>query len=157
MVRGYICGAGLGLLLSTAPAGAQTLHCPQTLNFGRLAACTGAQTATLTPQGSLSTSGCLTALGNHNVGRCSLSDLTDTATITIDPMTQLDGPGSQQMNIDNFMLRPVSGGIADSALIVTADEALPSFDFTIGGTLHINSTQPGGHYDGLYSVTVNYE
>lgn len=145
----------MGGIASTATA--QTLSCAQTLNFGKIVACAGTHTLTLSPAGALTPSGCLSTLGGHQVGRCQLNDLTDTATISIDPLATIEGPASQQMNMDDFMLRAASGGAADSTLLITPEMADFGFDFTIGATLHVSSGQQGGHYDGLYGVTVNYE
>lgn len=147
----------IAALGAAASAQAQTLVCPQNLNFGKIAACNAAHDIVLSPLGGITAGGCLIAMGGHSAGRCSLSDVSDTATITMDPQAILDGPQSQQMNIDDFMLLPVGGGVADSALIITPDDAMDGFDFTIGGTLHVSGTQNGGAYNGLYSVTVHYQ
>ncbi len=145
------------LLPGAQSARAETLNCTQTLNFGIFAACGMTQSATVSPSGGISTTGCLTPLGGHMPGRCRLSDITDTSVIMITGDGDLAETGGKNMNIDQFMLQPLSGGgPAQSTLDVTSDLIGTDFDFAVGARLHIDGAQQSGLYNGTYTLTINF-
>lgn len=149
--------AFLALCLLATPSRAETLACQQTLDFGTFVSCGSGQSATLSPAGTISATGCLTPMGGHAPGVCRLSDITDTSTITITGHSALDGDQGGSMNIDQFMLRPLSGGGSSAATLdVTSDMIGTDLDFAVGATMHIGGTQKGGLYSGTYTLTVNF-
>lgn len=144
------------LVICAWPAYAESLTCSQTLHFGTFAACGSMQSATLDPAGAITPTGCLTPMGGHMPGRCRLSDITDTSVIAISGNGDLETGAGANMTIDQFMLRPLSGGAAQPTIDVTSDLIGSDFDFTVGATLHINGTQEGGAYNGTYTLTINF-
>ncbi len=156
MRRPIILVAGGILILSTHAASAESLTCSQALHFGFFAACGVTQSATVSPTGTISATGCLTPLGGHMPGRCRLSDITDTSVIMITSDGDLAEGGGGNMSIDQFMLRPLSGGTAQSTLDVTSDLIGTDLDFAVGATLHIDGAQKGGAYNGTYTLTINF-
>lgn len=148
--------AGCALVMLVPPARAETLTCAQVLHFGTFASCGVTQSATVTPAGAISTTGCLTPMGGHMPGRCRLSDITDTSVIMISGDGGLGNGSGDNMSIDQFMLRSLSGGTSAPTLDVTSDLIGTDFDFTVGATLHIDGEQKGGVYNGTYTLTINF-
>lgn len=144
------------LIIGAHTVRAETLDCPQTLDFGTFASCGASHSATVSPTGTISATGCLTPLGGHAPGRCRLGDITDISVITISTDATLGGSQGGSMNIDQFMLRPLNGGTNAATLDVTSDMIGTDLDFTVGATLHIDGAQTGGVYNGAYILTVNF-
>ncbi len=142
-------------LIVARPVHAETLECSQVLSFGTFVSCGSSQSATLTPLGAISGTGCLTPMGGHTPGRCRLRNITDTSVIMIEGDGVLDGDKGSSMNIDQFMLRPLNGGTTASTIDVTSDMIGTDLDFAVGATLHIDGTQKGGTYNGTYTLTIN--
>lgn len=144
------------LLLGIQATHAETLSCTQVLHFGTFASCGSSHKATVSPTGTISTTGCLTPMGGHMPGRCRLSDITDTSVIMISGDGALADEGGGHMNIDQFMLRPLSSGTTQSTLDVTSDMIGTDLDFAVGATLQIDGAQQGGVYNGTYTLTINF-
>ena len=127
------------------------INCNLVMQFGTLASCGVPHTATLAPSGGLTTTGCLTAVGSSVPGYCIITGITGTTVITIaagDPFTN----GTTNMVIDNFLLQTSSGAPVPSITGVTT----PNIEFSVGARLHVGATQPGGTYEGTYTITTNF-
>lgn len=139
---------------SARQASAQALNCDQGLEFGTFMACAAPGTATLSPTGSLSTTGCLAAIGSSIPGTCILTGIAGTSVITV------AGPGNivnggNNIAIDNFLLQVSGSSVASPSIVVTAP-SVPALVFNVGARLNISAGQTGGNYSGTYTVTTNY-
>ncbi len=134
-------------------AAAPVLNCAQGIEFGTLAACGVANTMTIEPDGGLTTSGCLSPVGNTLAGECSLFGIEDTTTvITVIGPGNLSN-GAQNMPINNFRLQ-VSGS-PTAVTVINVTPSMSNLNFGVGATINVGATQAGGTYVGTYTVNTN--
>lgn len=140
---------------SARQAAAQMLNCSQGIEFGTFAACGVLSTATLTPTGSISTTGCLSPIGSSIPGFCILTGIVGTTLITVAGPGNLSN-GANNMAIDNFMLQVSGSPTPVPSIAVTATSGSPNLNFGVGARIQVGAAQAGGTYTGTYTVTTNY-
>ena len=140
---------------SAREVGAQTLNCSQGIEFGTYAACGVANTATMAPDGGLTTSGCLSPMGGGLAGFCILTGIVGTTLITVAGPGTINS-GGNSMVVDNFLLQVSGSPTAVPSIAISASPTSPNISFGIGATLHVGATQAGGSYTGIYTVNTNY-
>lgn len=142
------------LFCSGRGALAQNISCFQNLDFGSLLPATGAGTATIAPDGTLSTTGGVVGSGGTPFqGRC----LVTGQLFPVRPMViSITAPsynivdGANNMLVDSFHLN--SSGIGRT---VTLTAFITSVD--IGAKLHLAGNQAAGTYTGAFTMNVNYQ
>lgn len=152
---GFLAGL-VAVLLSAVglkAAQAQSINCVSPLNFGSLASCAGTGTITLSPTGSLSTTGCVTTYGaSEAVGRCIIQGQffpvrpvqasVANATVTL-------SNGTTTMKVTSFDVEASGNGP-----VTTQTTFL--FTLDIGGTLNVGASQAEGTYTGSMTINANY-
>lgn len=147
--------------LSPAPVAAATLSCPVSLLFGNYTTCASTETATITPNNTRSTTGCLSAGGapynraqcnfNQTFGTSGLKQLVISVTAT---KYTLNSTGTDTMVVDNFQCRfQGSTTTVTGACVRTTTPFFLLMD--IGADLNITSTQAAGSYSGTFTVNTN--
>jgi hypothetical protein len=153
--RGMVGLSVIAALLCTGRgAMAQNISCFQSLDFGSLLPATGAGTASVAPDGTLTTTGGVVGSGGTPFqGRC----LVTGQLFPVRPMViSITAPsyniidGANNMNVDNFHL--VSTGIGRT---VTITAFITTVD--IGARLNLGANQAAGSYTGTFTMSVNYQ
>ena len=139
--------SALTLMNLASPAIAQSIACPQPLNFGDVITCGSAGTITITTTGGRSTTGCLsTASAPFSNGRCIITQSFPFRPIQItvsSPAAMTNGTSS--MAVDNFNILTAAGGT--STTVTT-----PFVDLPIGATLNVGNPQASGLYNGTFTI-----
>ncbi|HIF25146.1 MAG TPA: DUF4402 domain-containing protein [Micavibrio sp.] len=139
--------SALTVMSLASPAMAQSIACPQPLNFGDVITCGSAGTITITPNGGRSTTGCLsTASAPFSNGRCIITQSFPLRPIQItvsSPAAMTNGTSS--MSVNNFNIITAAGGTSTT---VTA----PFVDVPIGASLNVGNPQASGLYNGTFTI-----
>ena len=111
---------------------------------------------TIEPDGGMTTSGCLSPVGNTLEGQCGLTGIVGTTLITVVGPGALTNGGTGNMVINNFMLQVSGSPTAVPSITVSASPSSPNLNFGVGATLNVGATQAGGTYTGTYTINTNY-
>jgi hypothetical protein len=121
------------------------------MDFGYLSA-VGPGTAVLEPNvNTLQTTGGVTAMGGLPTSAVFIGASRSSAVVNIrvpkQPITLTRVGGTETMQVDNWTLEG-----QDKRNLAR----MSSFEFRVGGTLHVNANQVEGFYTGTFDVTVQY-
>lgn len=135
------------------PAHAQNVNCFQSMIFGSIIACSAAGTVRMDPDGTRSTTGCVSVIGPSSHARCILTGSlfpVRPMQISISAPTFTISNGTSHMNVNGFDLNTAGNGptITLTAFITVVG---------IGATLHVGANQPSGNYSGTATINVNYQ
>ena len=130
------------------------------LSFGRIIPANVAGTVTISPTNVRTASNGVVLVGSdYQVARfAGMGAQNQRVRIRITPDTiLLTGPGPA-MTVTNFTIGPDPAlqqiGTSPNYRIAPADGI---FWFTVGGTLNVGATQPGGTYSGTFTATIDYQ
>jgi len=155
--KSYRAAVALSVLAATtlppSPAKAQTVNCLVGIQFGSIVTCGAANTVSVNPTGTRSSSGCLVVSGPLAEARCLIKG----SKFPIRPMTvSITAPsyniasGGNKMVVNNFDLNTAGAGptITVTAFITTVH---------IGATLNVGAGQAAGSYSGAATINVNFQ
>lgn len=132
-------------------AAALSINCNQPLEFGNAIACGSPGSITVRPDGSQTSSGCITLAGSpYSNANCFINQSYPYQAIQISvaagsyPLSN----GGDTMMVNNFNVMTNAGG---QTYTITAT---PFATVPIGATLNIGANQAGGTYSGTFTVNV---
>lgn len=140
------------------PVMAATLSCPVSLILGMYTICGVANTATVTPQNTRSTTGCLSAgPAPFNRGQCNVNQGFPPTNyqISVTAAQYTISNGTDDMVVDDFQCRfQGSAGTVTGNCIHSTSGFFLLMD--IGATLNIGNSQGGGTYSGTFTINANF-
>lgn len=179
--RARMAGSALAaaLMFNAAPAAAQTSDSEQAtaevnivrplsffktedLEFGRIIAGTTAGTVRIYPNGTRTSTGGVTLVGNsseyHPAGYAGKGGITRIVLLSMGATSIWIYNGSgQRMRVRNFEIGSTPTAILDtSAMRFSITNANGVFEFPVGATLDVGANQAQGAYTGTYTITATY-
>ena len=139
----------LSIATKSAKAQIVSFTCSQSLSFGDVIACpTGPSTITITPTGSRTVGGCLTA-GNapFNNAECKITQRgkPQSIQVSVSGAVKTLNAGTHTLTYNNFNLITNAGG-------ATQTRKKRNITVPIGATLNVPASQPGGTYTGTFTL-----
>lgn len=134
---------------------AQSVTCPEPLNFGDVLRCSSTGTVTVNPDASRTTGGCVATGGApYSRARCIVTQgyPFDPIKVSLTSPTVILNAGTHTMTVKSFNLITNARGHT-----ATISPGVPYLNVPVGGTLHLDANQAAGSYSGTFTLNVTLQ